>query len=224
MSWAIIAAVALVVFLVAAFVLHVGRGGWTLLGATLLFGLTGYAMQGSPDQPASPGTPETAQALNGELLVQARREFYPDSQLPSRWVVTGDGFLRRGAFEDAAGFYRNAALADPRDGEAWLAMGIALVEHAEGNLTPAALEAFERAQAVADTNGGPRYFLGLAWLRAREVDRARELWAEALARAPVDAPWVDTLGMRLMRLDQLTGAETAVNEPDRPGAEPEDQR
>ena len=203
MSWIAVVALAVGAFLVAAFVLRVNRAGWTILGATLLFGLTGYALQGSPDQPASPGEAQEQNDVDGELLVEARREFFDTTQFPSRWIVTGDSYVRRGDFEAASGFYRNAVEEAPKDREAWLALGIALVEHADGRLTPAALEAFERAQLLDQANGGPRYFLGLAWLRSGEIERTRELWREAIESAPVDAPWRESLSQRLARLDEI---------------------
>ena len=203
MSWVAIIALAVGAFLVAAFVLRVSRSGWTILGATILFGLTGYALQGSPSLPASPGQAQKQNDVDGELLVKARREFFDTAQFPSRWIVTGDSYVRRGDFEAASGFYRNAVEEAPEDREAWLAMGIALVEHADGRLTPAALEAFERAQLLDEANGGPRYFLGLAWLRSGEIDRTRELWSEAIEAAPADAVWRESLSQRLVRLDEI---------------------
>lgn len=208
MNWLPIIALAAVAFIVAATVLRVPRSGWTLLGAALLFGLAGYALHGSPGQPAASGTAAIEQAVDGELLIDARREFFDTSQFPARWIVTGDSYLRRGDFARAAGFYRNAVEEDQGNLEAWLALGIALVEHADGNLTPAALEAFERAQEADDENGGPRYFLGLSWLRAGEAERTRELWREALQKAPEDAVWRESLALRLMRLETLMQPST----------------
>lgn len=203
MSWFPVLLLAAAAFAAAVFLLQVKRGGWSLLGAALLFGLTGYALQGTPGRPAAPGTATEKQTLDGGLLVAGRREYFDTAQLPSRWILTGDGFARRGDFARAAGFYRSATQENPQDTEAWLALGIALVEHSEGNLTPAALYAFERAQQMDTENGGPRYFLGVSWLRAGEADRAAELWREALAAAPEDAPWRETLALRLERLESM---------------------
>ena len=219
MSWLPVIALAAVAFAAAVVLLRVGRKGWSLLGATLLFGLTGYALQGSPDQPSAPGKAEVEQAASGELLVEARREFFDTSQFPARWVVTGDSYLRRGSYAEAANFYRNAIEEDPADREAWLALGIALVEHAEGNLTPAALTAFQRAQMLDEKNGGARYFLGLAWLRAGQAERTRELWREAVIEAPEDAPWRESLALRAMRLEQMMDAADAPP----PAAQAQDQ-
>lgn len=200
MNWLAVILLAVLTFAAAAFLLKVRKSGWTLLGATLLFGLTGYALQGAPDLPASPTDAAEKQTLDGELLVSARREYFDTAQLPSRWVMTGDGFTRKGDFERASGFYRSATQENPHDIEAWLALGAALVEHAEGNLTPAALFAFERAQELDKENGGARYFLGLSWLRAGQPARTLELWSEALVNAPEDAPWREALALRLMGL------------------------
>ncbi|MBX7456936.1 tetratricopeptide repeat protein [Qipengyuania sp. 1NDH17] len=207
MSWIPVIALAIVSFAAAVFLIGVKKGGWALLGATLLFGLTGYALQGTPGLPAAPGTATEKQAVDGELLVNARREYFSDPQLPSRWIITGDGYARRGNFAQAAGFYRSATEENPRDLEAWLALGIALVEHADGRLTPAALLAFERAQQLDEANGGARYFLGMSWLRSGEAGRTVELWREALANAPEDAEWRESLALRLLRLEALLASD-----------------
>ncbi len=209
MSWLPVILLAALTFAVAVFLIKVRKAGWTLLAATLLFGLTGYALQGSPGQPAAPGAASQQEAVDGELLVTARREYFTEPQLPSRWIITGDGFARRGDFSQAAAFYRNATEENPRDLEAWLALGIALVEHAEGNLTPAALYAFERAQQIDGTNGGARYFLGMSWLRAGQAGRTAQLWREALANAPEGAEWRESLALRLMRLERLLEASSS---------------
>lgn len=203
MTWLPALLLALAVFAIAATILRLQRDAWTILGSVLLFGLVGYLLEGSPGQAGAPKPAIADQAESSELLVTARREFFGEGQLPSRWVVTGDGFARRGDFTQAAGLYGNAVEENPADTEAWLGLGIALVEHAEGNLGPAALHAFERAAELEPDNGGARYFLGLSWLRAGEPLRTRELWVEALEAAPQDAPWRDLLALRLERLDAL---------------------
>lgn len=209
MSWLPIIALAVIAFVAAVFVLKLDRGSWTLLGAALMFGLAGYALQGSPGMAGSPKSVSVPDAESGEMLVSARREFYGTDQLPSRWVLTGDGFLRRGDYARAAGFYNNAVQDDPRDAEAWSALGISLIEHAEGNLTPAAIESLARAESLDEENAAPRYFLGLAWLRAGEPVRTLELWDEAISNAPQDAEWRESLVIRRQNLVELLTRLTA---------------
>lgn len=213
MSWLPILALATAAFAIAVLVLKVGRSGWALLGATLLFGLTGYALQGSPGQPGAPKPAAVPDPKSGELFVAGRREFYGKDQPPSRWVTTGDAFMRRGDYQRAADFYRNAVEENPGDVEGWSALGIALIEHSEGNLTPAAIEALRRSESLEPGNAAPRYFLGLAWLRAGEPLRTLELWDEALAEAPEGAEWRESLALRRNRLAGML-AQMVADQPE----------
>ena len=122
MSWLAILALAVAGFAFAAFVLKLPRSSWTLFAAALLFGLAGYATQGAPDQPAAPKTAQALDPGSGEAMVEARKEFYDEGVLPSRYVVTADGFARRGQYRDAIDFLRNAVAENPNDSQAWVAM------------------------------------------------------------------------------------------------------
>lgn len=206
MIWLPILALAALVFALSAYLLKLPRSLWMLFGSALLFGLAGYAVQGNPGQPAAPAAPSAQDvAQTGELLVEARREFYPEGRLPSRFVVTADAFTRRGQHQQAANFLRNAVAEDPQDGEAWLALGNALVEHANGQLTAAALYAYSRSEQVAPGNPAPTYFLGLAFLRAGEPGRTLALWRELLENAQEDTEWRAPLAARLERLEAMLG-------------------
>lgn len=204
MSWFPILALAAFAFLVGVFVLRVPKSGYALLGATLLFGLAGYALQGSPGQPSAPSFAQVDdERAVGGLLVHARRELHDPAILPSRFLITSDAFARRGDYQRAAAFARNAVVENPNDTEAWTALGIALTEHAGGQLTPAALYAFGQAEQRAPESPAPDYFMGLAMLRAGDPVEARELWASRLAKAPADAVWRPLMADRLARLDAL---------------------
>jgi len=188
-------------FAIAALVLRVPRAGWALFGAALLFGLAGYALQGSPGQAGAPKAPvEAAEA--GVALVDARRELYGPAP-PSKYVTLADGFARRGQFADAAGLLRGSLADNPDDAEAWLALANALVENAEGQLTPAAVYAFNQAERVDPASPGPGFFLGVALINSGRPAEARKLWQDMLTRSPADAPWRPGLEERLDRLDVL---------------------
>lgn len=203
MIWLPFLALAAAAFLLAAFVLKLPRSAYTLLGATLLFGLAGYAIQGRPGLPGAPGRASAGSSEAGELLVEERRRFFGSTSLPSRAMITSDAFARRGDYANAAGFARAATQDNPADIEAWTALGNALVEHAEGRLTPAAAYAYEEGGRRAPGQAAPGYFLGLTLLRAGEPGQARAIWAEQLAMAPADAEWRPLLAERLARLDAL---------------------
>ena len=205
MSWLPMILLAAAAFAVAAFALRLPRQGWTLFGAALLFGLAGYALQGSPGQA---GTPKDAapQANEGsEEMIAARRDLFDARFPPSPMVTVADGFARRGQYDDAAGILRGAVRENPRDVEAWLALGNALVEHADGNPSAAAFYAYSRAERADPAHPGASYFLGIALLRAQRPQETREVWASLIARADPDAPWLPTMRERLQRLDETLG-------------------
>ena len=203
MSWLPILALAALAFVAAVFALRLPRAGHTLLGAALLFGLAGYALQGSPGAPSSPGESPASAQQAGELLVQARREFFDSPTLPSRLLITSDAYARRGDHERAAAFAESAVEENPNDIEAWTALGNALTEHAGGQLTPAALYAYGQAERRNPRSPAPGYFFGLALLRTGQPERTRAIWAELLAEAPADAAWRPVLVERLARLEAL---------------------
>ena len=203
MIWLPFVLLAGLAFLIGVFALKLPRGGYTIVGAALVFGLAGYATQGMPGLPDAPGSRSDRDDATGELIVEARREFFDPATLPSRSMITSDAFARRGDYENAAGFARSATQDNPNDIEAWTALGNALVEHAGGQLTPAAIYAYGQAETRAPAQAAPGYFIGLSLLRSGQPQRTREIWAELLAAAPQDAPWRPALAERLGRLENL---------------------
>ena len=124
--WIAIAILALAAFGVAMLLAGEGRQVWTLLASALVFALAGYAWQGRPGLPDEPRQASREISPTGDALIETRRAFYnAEGILPSRFVITADGFSRRGQHVDAAGLLRNGVDENPKDGEAWLALGIA---------------------------------------------------------------------------------------------------
>ena len=217
MIWVLVGVLALAALVVAHLGLRLPRSSMMLFASALLFGLAGYALQGSPAQPASPSLTRVVAAEDGEALVAARRELFDTGQQPARYIVVADAFARRGQYADAAQMLRGAVAEQPGNAEAWVALGNALVEHAGGQLTPAAIEAFGRAEAARPDHPGAGYFLGIALIRSGRIDEARDLWAQMLAATPADAPWRAALADRLARLDAMIGqmaAQAADQAPD----------
>ena len=203
MTWLLAIVLAAAAFAVAAFAFRVPRNGWTTLAAALALGLAGYAMQARPNIPGAPtaSTPDHGDAA--WALVDERKSMIGSESSRSPRLIVADAYARRGQYADAASILRGAIADNPRDAEAWLALGNALVEHTGGVLTEPALLAYRRA-AELDSNGvGPGYFLGLALIRQGQLGQAANLWRETLAAAAPDAAGRDVLALRLERLDTL---------------------
>lgn len=183
--------------------LKLPREGWMFFAATLLLGLSGYGLLGSPGLPSAPKYRAIEEIRSGAQVVDARRSLFNDGMPIPSHLVLSDGFARQGRFNEAAALLRKPAAEEPADAETWLALAIALVEHAEGQVTPPATVAFGKAQEAFPEHPGASYFLGMAYLRSRRPEEAFRIWNELLDRSPNDAPWREDLEMRLNNLGEL---------------------
>jgi cytochrome c-type biogenesis protein CcmH len=207
MTWILALALSAAAFVLAVFVLRAPRQSWEAIGAALLLGVAGYALQARP-VPAAPKVAQERIVGDPAALVKARGRVTRSGIPPNdRWVVIADALARNGQFADAAEVLRGATDADPKNAEAWLAMANALVAHADGTLTPASLYAFRRAAAAAPEHPGPPFFLGLALAQSGRFEEARGLWSRLLAATPSDAPWHAELVDKLQRLDTIIAAQ-----------------
>ncbi|WP_260928354.1 tetratricopeptide repeat protein [Novosphingobium sp. 9] len=133
MIWLAVLILAGAIFALAVWRLRVPRSAYGALAAALAVGLAGYAVQGRPDLPDRPTDPVQADADNPGLLVDLRRKV-TNSTIPplNRWVIVSDALARNGDYVSAAGILRGAIEEDPKNSEAWLALGNALLMHAHG--------------------------------------------------------------------------------------------
>lgn len=206
MTWVLVIGAAAVVFALLAFVLRLPRSGWEITGAALLFGLSGYALQGHPSLPGAPrAATETAQTADAALLAQ-RQKMGDAFGKGQSWLIMADALSRQGQYAAASDVLRNAIRQNPRDADLWVALGNALVGHSDGLITPAAQFAFQKAATISPEHPGPPFFMGLALAQSGRLADARAIWAELLARAPKDAPYREDLESRLARIDAMMAA------------------
>lgn len=211
-GWITIILLVVAAFLVAAFVLKLERRSWATLGAVLTFGLAGYALQGSPQLPSAPKSAAGDTVRSGEAMVAARRSLFDPAQPVPSYLMVSDGFARQGRYMEAAQLLRSGLAANPAHGEGWLALANALVEHANGQVTPASLMAYGKAEAAMPGHPGPAYFLGVALLRTGMPLEARRVWADLLDASPPDAPWRDDLAARIGQLDAMLAQMPAAGQ------------
>lgn len=208
MTWLFVVLLAAVAFAIIAFVFKV-RSGREVLGAALLLGVAGYALQGSPGRPSAPKASAEKVASDAAAGIAERQKLGDGPVMGDKHVVIADAMARHGQFADAAEVLRGAVDKDPNNAEAWLAMGNSLVGHAEGTVSPAAIYAYGQAARVAPDSPGPPFFLGLALLQSGRIAEGRTMWSDLLKRAPKDAPWRADLEKRLMELDMYLARQMA---------------
>ncbi|MEY4159496.1 MAG: hypothetical protein RLZZ136_117 [Pseudomonadota bacterium] len=202
---------AIMCFAVLAWGLKLPRKLWEVTGIALLLGLTGYALQGSPAQTGAPKAPvERMDGAGSAAMIAERQKLNGSAPMGDNLLVTADAFSRHGQYADAAETLRVAVVKDPANGDAWLSLANALVQHAEGNLSPAALFAFSRAEQAAPSHPGPPFFLGLALARSGRLLEGRAVWGDLLARTPPQAPWRADLTAQLADLDAFIARQNAM--------------
>ena len=202
MIWLWVIGLALAVLVAAIVLFRLPRAAACAVASALLLGLAGYAMQSEPDKAGSPVLLAKADQADGSSLIDARKPFFEDAP-PSNHMILADAFARKGQYADAAAVLRGALRAHPEDAQGWLALGNALVAHANGTMSPPARLAYQRAALAAPGNPGPGFFLGVAELQAGNLVETHKLWSAALAAAPADAPGRELMEQRLARFDQL---------------------
>jgi cytochrome c-type biogenesis protein CcmH len=136
-------------------------------------------------------------------MVEARRALFDPVRSKPDYLMLADGYARRGRFDEAAQALRGGLAENPDHLEGWLALGMALTGHADGNVTPAASYAYAQARQLDPANPAADYFLGFSYLQTGQVRAARNAWASLLERSPEDAPWREELTARIERLDQM---------------------
>ena len=210
MTWVLIVLIAVIVLGVMIFVLKLPRTGWEIAGAALLFGISGYALQGHPGQAGAPQAPVENAKLADQTLIKQRQQMGSAFGQGQSWLILADALTRQGQNGAAADVLRSAIAKSPQDADLWVALGNALVGHTDGVITPAAQYAFRRAAAIAPDHPGPPFFMGMALVQAGRLGEARTLWAELLIRSPADAPYRADLQERLSRLDSIIAEQAQM--------------
>lgn len=176
---------------------------WSLAGAALTLGATGYALQGRPFQPAQPARPQADAAPPEPELIDLRDRML--GRLTSDWgyLVAADAMRRAGEEGLAVQAIRGGLQREPRSLKLWVGLGDALAVHDGGRVSPPALFAFQQAMRIAPEHPAPPFFLGLAFARAGDLAAARPLWLRALQLSPERASYRRDIAVYLVMLDRF---------------------
>lgn len=176
------------------------RAGLYLVGMALALALFGYSLQGKPSMASASPRPVDGRLTEDRGAIELRRQMYGRFNGDAQWIDFSDTMLRLGATRAAVDAARRGLDGNPNSVPLWVALGNALVAHAQGQMSPAALFAFNRAASIDPESPAPPFFLGLALANAGEGDAAIEIWLDLLRRTPAKAPWRGEIERRLTTL------------------------
>jgi cytochrome c-type biogenesis protein CcmH len=154
---------------------------------------------------AAPPPPE----ISGALRKATASKFGAEGEILSY----ADAYIKSGHSALAVAAVGSGLRKSPNSPDLWVGLGNALVVHSDGQMSPAAQFAFEKAATLSPNHPGPPFFLGLGLAQAGKVDEAGEVWRGLLARAPDDVPWKADLIARLTEIGQMPTAKNAAKPP-----------
>ncbi len=203
-GWVIAFALAALAFVAMLFIGRIPRAAREVTAAALLLGLAGYAWQGHPGMAGAPrAVAETKGDAFDEEQAEKRRGLAERFGPAAQWMMLSDGLARQGKSKEAANVLLSGLRDSQDDANLWLGMGNALVNHADGVLSPGAQFAYRRALAIDPTGPAPRYFYGLALARNNQLQGARDMWAPLAAGAPAGSQVKAELEANIARIDAM---------------------
>ena len=191
----------------------VGRDMLWFVGAALMLGATGYALQGSPGVEGHPVEADVTPIEVDPGLVALRGKMFGQFTGEGAFLGTSDALIRGGDLRTGTSLILSGIHQSPNSAMLWTGLGTALAQHDGDTMSPAALFAFRRAMTLAPDHPGPFFFLGVAYIRAQQLPAARAAWARALALAPPSVSYHDELAERLTLLDQFLAQNGAAPAP-----------
>lgn len=165
------------------------KGLWQIAAAVVLLGMTGYALQGRPTTPSSPAKPLAASEVAANELVDIRADMDQSFGSAKRWLVTADSFAKQSDYTLSASYIQAGLRKDPNNPDLWSALGLQLMLASEGQMSPPAQLAFDKARAIRPNYPAPYYFAGLTRLFAGDLDGAILLWEKTVSLATPQAKW-----------------------------------
>lgn len=173
------------------------KGYWQIAAAAVLLGMTGYALQGRPSVQSAPGKALAAKEDAAIQLVEMRADMDQSFGGAKRWLVTADSFAKQGDYKLSASYIQSGLKQNPQDPDLWSALGLQLMLASNGEMSPPAQLAFDKARAIRPNYPSPYYFAGLSRLFRGDVGGAILFWEKTLSLATPNAKWKSRLESQL---------------------------
>jgi cytochrome c-type biogenesis protein CcmH len=164
-----------------------------------------YLGFGRPDLPDLPLAERDASAVAADpagqpvddLVRRVEEELQKRPEDGQGWDVIAPVYLRNGEAAKAATAFGNAIRLLGSSAEREAGLGEALTLAAQGQVTPEAKAAFEKAAALDPDQPRARFYLARQAEQAGDTAKAADIYRGMLKDAPADAPWRGMVGQAL---------------------------
>lgn len=183
----------------------VSRFLWSFVGAALMLGAAGYALQQKANMPGHPVESFAEPIQLDPATIELRDSMLGRFTGDGAYLVAADAMTRSGDTRSAVQAVLGGIRQYPGSLTLWTGLGMAYAQH-DGTVSPAALFAFRHAAHLAPLHPAPPYFLGQAYIQSGQFALARPYWARALALTPPGLSYRNQIAEQLTRLDAYLAA------------------
>ncbi len=142
-----------------------------------------------------------------EMVARLEERLAREPEDVDGWLMLARSNIVLGRYAGAARAYQQAEKLSPELPGVAGALGEALTLAAQGVVTPAAKEAFEREFERNPRDPRARFYIGLAYEQAGEFDKALSAYLELGRDSTADAPWLPQLRSRIMAVAEELDAD-----------------
>ena len=186
-----------------------------------------YLALGHPELSSPTGSSDMAGTGNGQQQpsmdtlasqLAARLAANPDDV--KGWELLGRTYALLGRFKESADAYAQGIAHGAKDARAQSAYGESLTLAANGQVTVAALQAFEAALGIDSQDPLARYYQAMARSQAGKKQEALDLWVKLEADSPAGAQWLPLVETRIKETAAALNIDPATIPGRRPPAAP----
>lgn len=179
------------------------RKTWEAIAAAGMLAMAGYALQGRPSVAGAPAGAVPGKSAAAVDMIAMRAEMDQTFNNARPYLILSDAYARDGDYQFAASYIRSGIKKNPQNADLWAGLGLQLLLASDGQMSPPAKFAFDRAREFSPAQPAPDYFEGLTALFAGRTDVALGLWQGLLVRAPKEAKWKPLLESQIRGLQSL---------------------
>ncbi len=117
------------------------------------------------------------------------------------WTLLARSYSTLGESDKADKAFAKALALAPDDVNLRVTIGETLMSSADGKITPAAKESFEKGYSIDSSHPGARYYLALADFQEGKTQEAYDAWKKLSQETPANAPWQEKVKSKLAQAE-----------------------